>query len=393
MSVYVIGLAMHPAKEREDSLRLEEMAYHTSRAALDSAGVSRRQLDSVTLGACDELDGRPISSMLMTAPAGGYDTDEIKVTDSGASALCLAYARFIAGESQLGLVASWCKASKTDVQAVMRLRGDPFYTRPLGIDGTVSDAMFAQAVAREFGLDEAELTDSMQALADRGEAFNLMLRTERQRHVEVDGRAAGGMIMLKVRDVAGQRLELAGLGEQHRKLDTEVASLRALLDAQTKAGDRRDAKGRASVETRWARRPAYGCPSVSFGSGVVLVPSVGSLGDGVGSGLLVGSGSGPVTVARSAVICSSNQLLTSASDARERRRPRSATTTTWKATEAARQPVHAAVTAMARLLGSACDQLGSTTTWAESAAAVQPSQACVHATAELSSRAWRARDA
>jgi hypothetical protein len=34
--------------------------------------------------------------MLMTAPAGGYDTDEIKVTDSGASALCLAYARFIA---------------------------------------------------------------------------------------------------------------------------------------------------------------------------------------------------------------------------------------------------------------------------------------------------------
>src|SRR6185295_19306840 len=71
----------------------------------------------------------------------------------------LAYARFIAGESQLGLVASWCKASKTDVQAVMRLRGDPFYTRPLGIDGTVSDAMFAQAVAREFGLDEAELTD------------------------------------------------------------------------------------------------------------------------------------------------------------------------------------------------------------------------------------------
>jgi len=85
-------------------------------------------------------------------------------------------------------------------------------------------------------LDEAsaaELTDSMQALADRGEAFNLMLRTERQRHVEVDGRAAGGMIMLKVRDVAGQRLELAGLGEQHRKLDTEVASLRALLDAQT----------------------------------------------------------------------------------------------------------------------------------------------------------------
>jgi signal transduction histidine kinase len=95
-----------------------------------------------------------------------------------------------------------------------------------------------------------ELTLAMQALADRGEAFNLMLRTERQRHVEADGRAAGAMITLKVRDLAGQRLELAGLGEEHRKLDTEVASLRALL-AQTNAGERRDAKGRPMVETRF----------------------------------------------------------------------------------------------------------------------------------------------
>lgn len=163
MSVYVIGVAMHPARAREDALRLEEMAYYTSRAALDDAGVSRRQLDSITLGACDELDGRPISSMLMTAPAGGYDTDEIKVTDSSASALCLAYARFLAGESRLGLVVSWCKSSKTDIDAVMRLRGDPFYTRPLGIDGTVSDALFAQAVAERFGLDEDELSERVVA--------------------------------------------------------------------------------------------------------------------------------------------------------------------------------------------------------------------------------------
>jgi signal transduction histidine kinase len=91
-----------------------------------------------------------------------------------------------------------------------------------------------------------ELTLAMQALADRGEAFNLMLRTERRRHVEADGRAAGAMLTLKIRDLAGQRLELAGLGEEHRKLDTEIASLRALLDTQT-----RDAKGRPSVETRF----------------------------------------------------------------------------------------------------------------------------------------------
>jgi hypothetical protein len=145
MDVYVLAVAMHPPSQREDGLRLEEMTYRTSAAALEMAGVSRRELDSLTIGACDELDGRPISSMLMAAPAGGYRTDEIKVTDSGASALCLAVARMLAGESELGLVASWCKTSKIDVETVMRWRGDPFFTRPLGIGASIADALFAQA--------------------------------------------------------------------------------------------------------------------------------------------------------------------------------------------------------------------------------------------------------
>lgn len=157
MSVYVVGLGLHPASAAERNLRLEEMAYRTSRAALDSAGVTRHQLDGVTLGACDEMDGRPISSMLMTAPAGGYGTDEIKVTDSGATALALAYARCRAGESHLGLVVSWCKTSKTDISSVFRLRGEPFFTRPLGIDEKVADGLFAQAVAAGFGVGEEEV--------------------------------------------------------------------------------------------------------------------------------------------------------------------------------------------------------------------------------------------
>jgi acetyl-CoA acetyltransferase len=157
MNVYVLGLASHPPTVEESGLRLEEMAYHTSRAALDAAGVSRRQLDSLTIGACDELDGRPISSMLMTAPAGGYGLDEIKVTNSGMSALGLAYARLLSGQSQLGLVASWCKSSKIDPKLVMRLRAEPFFSRPIGIGENVADALFAQAAGAEFSIDEAEV--------------------------------------------------------------------------------------------------------------------------------------------------------------------------------------------------------------------------------------------
>ncbi|MEA2495470.1 MAG: hypothetical protein QOJ29_3381 [Thermoleophilaceae bacterium] len=156
--IYVIGLALHPPAERHDAYRLEELTYHTARAALADAGVTRRQLDSVTLGACDELDGRPISSMLMAMPAGAFLTDETRVTDSGASALCLATARMLSGDFHLCLVGSWCKSSKTDIEAVMNARAEPFYTRPLGMGATLADALFAQAVAAEFGIDEYEVT-------------------------------------------------------------------------------------------------------------------------------------------------------------------------------------------------------------------------------------------
>ncbi len=161
--VYVLGSATHPASLSERALRLEEMVYHTSRGALDAAGVSRGQLDCVTIGSCDELDGRPISSMLMAGAAGSHMTDETKVTDSGATALCLAFARIASGECDLGMVASWCKSSKTDVEAVMRSRGDPFFTRPLGMNGTVADGLFAQAVAHRFGISEVEVNERVVA--------------------------------------------------------------------------------------------------------------------------------------------------------------------------------------------------------------------------------------
>lgn len=137
--------------------RLEEIVYTTAREALRDAQIDRSELESVTLGASDELDGRPISSMLLTAPAGGMLTDEMKVTDSGLTALCLGAARIMTGEFETGLVASWCKPSKTTVGDVMRFRADPFYMRPLGIDADVADAMWSQASARRHSLDSAEV--------------------------------------------------------------------------------------------------------------------------------------------------------------------------------------------------------------------------------------------
>ena len=255
MNIYVIGVALHPPSHELRHLRLEEMAYHTARAALDSAGVSRRQLDSLTIGACDELDGRPISSMLMSAPAGGYDTDEIKVTDSGATALCLAYARFAAEESQLGLVMSWCKSSKTDVESVMRLRGDPFYTRPLGIGAAIGDALFAQAVSEEFGVtaDEVSLRVSnayQRASANprgmrhavptvasvNGSAVDATPLRSGQRAPRTDGAVAlvvASERFLKANPDCRPLARLAGVGWASDSYRLDAARLRSMTSART----------------------------------------------------------------------------------------------------------------------------------------------------------------
>jgi signal transduction histidine kinase len=102
-------------------------------------------------------------------------------------------------------------------------------------------------------LDEAsanELAPAIQALAEHGEAFNLMLRTLRDKYVEVDGRTAGRSLVLKVRNIAGQRLELAELSERHKELEEQVAALRALLD-EAKTRERTKVEPKPSMETHF----------------------------------------------------------------------------------------------------------------------------------------------
>ena len=157
MDVFVMGMAVHPPAARVADKRLEEMVFDTTRAALDDAGVDRRAVDHVTIAACDELDGRSISSMLLAAPAGAYLKDEMKCTDSGLTGLCLGAMRVGAGVFHLGLVVSWSKSSTAPLEDVMRMRCEPFYTRDVGINMSIADGLFAQAVSETYGVTEDDV--------------------------------------------------------------------------------------------------------------------------------------------------------------------------------------------------------------------------------------------
>jgi acetyl-CoA acetyltransferase len=161
MDVFVIGQAVHTPAARIGEKRLEELVFDTAHAALANARVRRSQIDHVTIAGCDELDGRSISSMLLAAPAGAQLRDEMKCTDSGLTGLCLEAMRLESGIFELGLLVSWSKPSTAPLEDVMRMRCEPFYTRPVGLNMAITDALFAQAVGAKYGFDEFDADEAV----------------------------------------------------------------------------------------------------------------------------------------------------------------------------------------------------------------------------------------
>jgi signal transduction histidine kinase len=76
-----------------------------------------------------------------------------------------------------------------------------------------------------------DLKSGLDTLFAMGRPFNLLLRTSGGGHVEADGRVAGGRAILRLRDVAGSRRDLARIMDQHRQLARDISLSRALLNA------------------------------------------------------------------------------------------------------------------------------------------------------------------
>ncbi|MHA1835169.1 MAG: thiolase family protein [Candidatus Baldrarchaeia archaeon] len=153
-SVAIIGVGVSKI-EKSKPQRLEEIIFEASYAALTDAGVSRDEIDGVVTAACDEIDGRIISSMLTAAPAGAYLKDEIKVTDEGSYAVILGALRILSGVSNLVLVTSWSKSSDVpSLTNVTKMGAEPFFHRDVGITHIVATAIRACSYKEKFQVDE-----------------------------------------------------------------------------------------------------------------------------------------------------------------------------------------------------------------------------------------------
>jgi signal transduction histidine kinase len=76
-----------------------------------------------------------------------------------------------------------------------------------------------------------ELKRGLDALFEEGRPFTLLIKTRAGGYVEADGRATGGRAILRLRDVAGRKRDLAKILDQHRLLVRDTRAGRTLLNA------------------------------------------------------------------------------------------------------------------------------------------------------------------
>jgi signal transduction histidine kinase len=98
------------------------------------------------------------------------------------------------------------------------------------------------------------MEQAVETLRAEGRGFVMTLTTTAGRPIEAEGRAVGGRAVLRLRDVSGIEHELIDLAARHDRLQSDVETLKALLDSLPAPVWARDTAGRlVFVNAAYAR--------------------------------------------------------------------------------------------------------------------------------------------
>jgi signal transduction histidine kinase len=90
----------------------------------------------------------------------------------------------------------------------------------------------------------AKIEEATERLLTRGEAFASAVVSLRGRHLELDGRPVSGSAVMRIRDVSGERLQLAQLRDSFAESEGALDGLRSVLETADMPAWTRDALGR-----------------------------------------------------------------------------------------------------------------------------------------------------
>jgi signal transduction histidine kinase len=121
-----------------------------------------------------------------------------------------------------------------------------------------------------------KVQQATERLLTRGEAFAASVVSLRGRHLELDGRPVSGSAVMRIRDVSGERLQLAQVRDQFAESEGALEGLRRALETADMPAWTREADGRIV----WCNRPYAGAvdapdeQSAIDGSGELFDPAV-----------------------------------------------------------------------------------------------------------------------
>lgn len=144
--VAIVGYAQTNHQENMQKTR-DMMVFETAKGALDDAGITREEVDTVINASNDILDGRTISHMHLTYPQGAYLKDESKAEEDGTFAAFYAMMRILAGTHDIGLAVANTQGSTFNPHQVFSYTVDPIFDRQLD---TINDISLAALQARMY---------------------------------------------------------------------------------------------------------------------------------------------------------------------------------------------------------------------------------------------------
>ena len=131
---------------------MAELAREAAAGALENAGLTIGDIDTLIDCSCDMIDGRSISSVFSVEACGGFMKEESKVEDDGAFAIYYALMRLLTGTYKTALVVSYSKTSESEPHYYTGTQCEPFYMKPLGLDALSVSALQADTYMAKHGI-------------------------------------------------------------------------------------------------------------------------------------------------------------------------------------------------------------------------------------------------
>ena len=144
--VAIVGFAQTPSVRDADPSEVQ-LLVPTVTAAIEHAGIDRRDIGFTCAGSCDYLTGGPFAFVSNLEAAGAWPPiSESHVEADGAWAFYEAWMRLQEGDIDTALAFGSGKSSPSNPAEVWAQQLDPYYLAPLGVDPVSLAAIQARAL-------------------------------------------------------------------------------------------------------------------------------------------------------------------------------------------------------------------------------------------------------